>query len=105
MQLFGFKHTLNDFSHEEMSIQKSRLSGRLLQVNGIANLPRIFPFLAKRVNASLETQVESGKATRGLLMRFMVRMSLLTTRRRYLDSCCGYCKDSCFKNYGGAFLW
>ncbi|KAF2867713.1 cytochrome P450 [Massariosphaeria phaeospora] len=63
--MFGFKHTLNNFDHNEVTAQKSRLFGRLIQVNGVANLPKMFPFLAKRVNESLDQQIKLGKAQQG----------------------------------------
>jgi hypothetical protein len=59
--MFGFKHTLNNFNHNEVSLVKSRLMGRLLQVQGINHLPKIFPYLVKRMEQSLIEQVAQGK--------------------------------------------
>jgi len=59
--MFGFKHTLNGFNHNEVAGVKSRLLGRLIQVQGLGNLPKIFPYLNKRVQRSLDEQVALGK--------------------------------------------
>ncbi|KAF2267498.1 cytochrome P450 [Lojkania enalia] len=61
--MFGFKHTLNGYDHHEVNTAKSRLFGRLLQVQGTANLPKVFPFLTKRLNESLGVQLRQGKLT------------------------------------------
>ncbi|KAF2652995.1 cytochrome P450 [Lophiostoma macrostomum CBS 122681] len=59
--MFGFKHTLNNFNHNEVALVKSRLLGRLIQVQGVNHLPKIFPYLVKRVEQSLVEQVARGK--------------------------------------------
>lgn len=59
--MFGFKHTLNNFNHNEIAGVKSRLLGRLIQVQGVNNLPKIFPYLNKRVQQSLDEQVALDK--------------------------------------------
>ncbi|KAF2825057.1 cytochrome P450 [Ophiobolus disseminans] len=61
--MFGFKHTLNNFNHDEVAQVKSRLLGRLLQIQGVNNLPKIFPYLVKRVEQSLAEQTALGKTT------------------------------------------
>lgn len=59
--MFGFKYTLNNFNHNEVAQVKSRLLGRLIQVQGVNHLPKIFPYLVKRVEQSLDEQVALGK--------------------------------------------
>jgi hypothetical protein len=59
--MFGFKHTLNNFNHNEIAQVKSPLLGRLIQVQGVNHLPKIFPYLAKRAGQSLDEQVALGK--------------------------------------------
>jgi hypothetical protein len=56
-KMFGFKHTLNNFNHNEAAGVQSRPLGRLIQVQGVNNLPEIFPYLSKRVQQSLDEQV------------------------------------------------
>lgn len=60
--MFGFKHTLNNFNHNEVTQIKSRLLGRLIQVQGVNNLSKIFPYLVKRAEQSLNEQVALGNA-------------------------------------------
>jgi hypothetical protein len=60
--MFGFKHTMgSNYDHHEVTQIKSRLMGRLIQVQGQNNLPKLFPFLVKRVKQSLNEQVALGK--------------------------------------------
>jgi hypothetical protein len=60
--MFGFKHTMGTgYNHHEVAQVKSRLMGRLIQVQGQNNLPKLFPFLAKRVEQSLKEQVAQGQ--------------------------------------------
>ncbi|EAT76903.1 hypothetical protein SNOG_15808 [Parastagonospora nodorum SN15] len=59
--MFGFKHTLNGFNHNEVAGVKSRLMGRLIQVQGVSNLPKIFPYLNKRLQQSLDEQIALAK--------------------------------------------
>ena len=59
--MFGFKHTLNNFNHNEVTQVKSRLLGRLLQVQGVNHLPKVFPYLTKRAAQSLDEQIATGK--------------------------------------------
>jgi hypothetical protein len=61
--MFGFKHTLKNFNHNEVAQVKSRLLGRLIQVQGVNHLPKVFPYLVKRVEQSLDEQVGLGKAS------------------------------------------
>ncbi|KAF2994245.1 hypothetical protein E8E13_000926 [Curvularia kusanoi] len=60
--MFGFKYTLNKFDHNEIAQVKSRLLGRLLQVQGVNHLPKMFPYLSKRANQSLLEQVANGRS-------------------------------------------
>jgi hypothetical protein len=59
--MFGFKHILNNFNHNEIAQVKSRLLGRLLQVQGVNNLPKMYSYLSKRAAQSLDEQIASGK--------------------------------------------
>lgn len=61
--MFGFKHTLNNFNHNELNSQKSRLFSRLIQVNGVQNLPKLFPHVEKRVAESLNELLSRAKPT------------------------------------------
>jgi hypothetical protein len=58
--MFGFKHTMNNFNHDEVVKVKSRMLGRLIQVQGVNHLPKIFPYLLKRAEQSLEEQLALG---------------------------------------------
>lgn len=61
--MFGFKHTMNGIDHHEVNALRSRLYGRLIQVQGQANLPRIYPYLHKRLCRSLDERLHIGRLT------------------------------------------
>ena len=52
---------MNNFNHDEVAKVKSRLLGRLIQVQGVSHLPKIFPSLVKRAEQSLTEQLGRGK--------------------------------------------
>ncbi|KAH8700861.1 putative cytochrome P450 [Talaromyces proteolyticus] len=56
--MFGFKHTMNKFDHNELNIIKSRLFGRVLNVNGPSQLVRLYPVLQKRLLSFLDGELE-----------------------------------------------
>lgn len=76
--MFGFKHTLNNFNHNEVTLQKSRLFGRLIQVNGVSNLPKIYPYLANRVDESIAEMVNLGKVDESMSKCRYPIMTILT---------------------------
>lgn len=86
--MFGFKHTLNNFDHNEVTLQKSRLFGRLIQVNGVNNLPKLFPYLDKRVHESIGEMLKLGKQTSSMLrsIGFGVDNANLTWHRGHCPS-------------------
>ncbi|GIJ83281.1 hypothetical protein Asppvi_002100 [Aspergillus pseudoviridinutans] len=58
--MFGFKHTMNKLDHHDHKVARSRLYGRLLQVNGPTNLAKLYPHLQKRLEQSLAQELEAG---------------------------------------------
>lgn len=56
--MFGFKHTLNKFDHNEVNFIKSRLFGRVLNVNGPNQIVRLYPVLQKRLLSFLDGECE-----------------------------------------------
>ncbi|EED20038.1 cytochrome P450, putative [Talaromyces stipitatus ATCC 10500] len=56
--MFGFKHTMNKFNHTEVNIIKSRLFGRVLNVNGPNQVARLYPVLQKRLSSFLKDELE-----------------------------------------------
>ncbi|KAF7165201.1 hypothetical protein CNMCM5623_009467 [Aspergillus felis] len=63
--MFGFKHTMNKLDHHDHKVARSRLYGRLLQVNGPTNLAKLYPHLQKRLEQSLAHELEAGVSTDG----------------------------------------
>ncbi|KAL5392300.1 hypothetical protein DPSP01_000814 [Paraphaeosphaeria sporulosa] len=59
--MFGFKHTLGNFDHNELNSQKSRLFSRLIHIKGSQNLPHLFPHVEKRVIESLDELLAGAK--------------------------------------------
>ncbi|PVH92176.1 cytochrome P450 [Periconia macrospinosa] len=79
--MFGFKHTMNNFNHNEVAKAKSRLLGRLIQVQGVNHLPKIFPCLVKRAEQSLEEQLTLGKVcSDGISLPVACTVRALTSR-------------------------
>jgi hypothetical protein len=59
--MFGFKHTMNGLDHNARMVARSRLYGRLLQVSGPRNLAALFPYLRRRLDATLKKQLQLAK--------------------------------------------
>ena len=60
-QMFGFKHTMSGLDHNAHMVARSRLYGRLLQVNGPGNLSAMFPILQARIIDTFSKQLSLGK--------------------------------------------
>ena len=63
--MFGFKYTLHGFNHDQVTLHYARLLGRLLQVNGVANLPRLFPYMIRKAGTSVDDHFARGKLLKG----------------------------------------
>lgn len=60
--MFGFKHSLNGLNHNDLKILRSRLFGRVLQVQGRKSLPQIYPYVQKKLISSLSEELRAGQA-------------------------------------------
>jgi hypothetical protein len=56
--MFGFKHILNKFDHNEVNIIRSRLFGKVLNVNGPNRIVRLHPVLQKRLQSFRDGELE-----------------------------------------------
>lgn len=65
-QIFGFKYTLHRFETGQGTNHYARLLGRTLQVNGMANLPKLFPYMTKMAADRLQEHVMRGKPCQGM---------------------------------------
>ena len=63
--MFGFKHTMNNLDHNDHKVQRSRLYGRLLQVNGPVQLVQLYPNINARLESVLNIQLRAGRRTDG----------------------------------------
>jgi hypothetical protein len=63
--MFGFKYTLHGFNHDIVTNHYARLLGRMLQVNGVANLPKLFPYMTKLAGESVQEFSQLGKPCQG----------------------------------------
>lgn len=59
--MFGFKHNLNNLDHNESKLIRSRLYGRVLQVNGPSQLYGLYPALQKVLKRSLGEELGKGR--------------------------------------------
>ena len=59
--MFGFKHTLNKFNHNEAKLIRSRLYGRLLHVQGPEILAGLYPYIQKKLTSSLEEELQAAQ--------------------------------------------
>lgn len=66
--MFGFKHTMNKLEHNtsDHKVIRTRLYGRLLQVNGPIHLNTLYPVLLTRLDRSLNRELHNGRALKGL---------------------------------------
>jgi hypothetical protein len=62
-QMFGFKHTMKNLDHNDHKVQRSRLYGRLLQVNGPIQLAQLYPNIESRLESVLLAQLKQGRQT------------------------------------------
>jgi hypothetical protein len=61
--MFGFKHTMKNLDHNDHKVQRSRLYGRLLQVNGPIQLAQLYPNIESRLESVLLAQLKQGRQT------------------------------------------
>ncbi|KAI0481374.1 putative cytochrome P450 [Xylariaceae sp. FL0804] len=64
--MFGFKHTMNNFEHNtnDHRLIRTRLYGRLLQVNGPIHLNRLYPLLDHWLGEGLRQELQSERKLR-----------------------------------------
>jgi hypothetical protein len=55
--MFGMKHTLNNHEGQDTAVARSRFSSRLVHINGVSNLPRLYPALHRRLEMLLEKEL------------------------------------------------
>lgn len=75
--MFGFKYNMNNLDHNEHKVVRSRLYGRVLQVNGPSQLAAIYPFLQARLEKSFAAESASGRRSDGCLS---VRLASITRK-------------------------
>lgn len=75
--MFGFKYNMNNLDHNEHKVARSRLYGRVLQVNGPSQLTAIYPFLQARLQNSFAAESASGTRSDGCLS---VQLASVTRR-------------------------
>ncbi|KAI9924226.1 hypothetical protein MW887_007176 [Aspergillus wentii] len=63
--MFGFKHTMNNLDHHDHKVARTRLYGRLLQVNGPGNLTGLYPYLQRRVEGTLDGLLKAQGRAKG----------------------------------------
>jgi hypothetical protein len=56
---------MNKLDHHDHKIMRTRLYGRLLQVNGPSNLAGLFPALQRRLTDSVEKELQTGRVSNG----------------------------------------
>ncbi|OAG09463.1 cytochrome P450, partial [Paraphaeosphaeria sporulosa] len=79
--MFGFKHTLGNFDHNELNSQKSRFFSRLIHIKGSQNLPHLFPHVEKRVIESLDELLAGAKpAARGVTLPIAETVRTMASR-------------------------
>lgn len=66
-QMFGFKYNMNNLDHNEQKVARSRLYGRVLQVNGPSQLAAIYPFLQARLEKSFAAESTTGRRPDGMV--------------------------------------
>ncbi|OAQ76401.1 cytochrome P450 [Purpureocillium lilacinum] len=61
--MFGFKHTMNKLQHNtsDHKVVRTRLYGRLLQVNGPGHLNALYPHLVARLDSSLSRELAEAR--------------------------------------------
>ena len=59
--MFGFKHTMNNLDHNEQRISRSRLYGRVLNVNGPKQLTSLFTDLQQVGIDAFNVELQKGK--------------------------------------------
>ena len=106
--MFGFKHTMNGFDHHEQKVARTRLFGRLLQVNGPLNLARLYPYLQQKLVTGLEAELQKGISVDGNVVRpRSICSSILIhfTHRWHLCSYRADCQEACFQDEQSDLLW
>jgi len=65
--MFGFKHTMNKLQHNtsDHKVVRTRLYGRLLQVNGPGHLNALYPHLVARLDSSLSRELAEARVLQG----------------------------------------
>ena len=65
--MFGFKHTMNKLQHNtsDHKVIRTRLYGRLLQVNGPGHLDALYPHLLVRLDSAWQQELVGAPAVDG----------------------------------------
>lgn len=66
-QMFGFKYTMDSFNHNEQNVARSRLFGRVLQVNGPSQLAALYPYLQSRLERLFSSELELGRISDSMI--------------------------------------
>jgi hypothetical protein len=82
IQIFGLQHTLNNLDAHDIAIARARLSGRLIYMNGLANIPGLYAALLERAESVLQEHLECilGSGTDWAPVKLAPLMRVLTTR-------------------------
>jgi hypothetical protein len=59
---------MNNLDHNDHKVQRSRLYGRLLQVNGPMQLAQLYPNIEARLEKVLLEQLKQGRQTNGCIL-------------------------------------
>lgn len=63
--MFGFKHTMGGLEHNDHKVQRSRLYGRLLEVNGPKQIAALYPYLQVTMENDLQNELRKGIDSKG----------------------------------------
>ncbi|KAK8010137.1 cytochrome P450 [Apiospora arundinis] len=101
--MFGFKHTMNKYSHNdnEHQLTRTRLHSRLLQVKAPAQLEALYPHLSNQLDSSLQELSDSvslpaAQTLRRLVSNFMSFVffgQVLTADEEFSDALLQYPRD------------
>lgn len=63
--MFGFKHTMDGLDHNDHKVHRSRLYGRLLEINGPKQIAVLYPYIQSTMEKHLQTEVQKGILSKG----------------------------------------
>lgn len=89
---------MNNLDHNEHKVARSRLYGRVLQVNGPSQLAAIYPFLQARLEKSFAAETSSGRGSDGKMPATSEIHSALTKLECRLLIC-----PTCFNHQKSSF--